>query len=138
MSGIQKLPRDQIAAVIAKRSLVPADGPDLAREVAAYLLAEHRTADVESLVRDVWQYRADHGLVEVRVTSAFALSDKLRTAIKAQVQKLYPAVKQVIISEQRDPSIIGGIRLELANQQLDASLRAKLNHFKQLTAVGKD
>jgi F0F1-type ATP synthase delta subunit len=34
--------------------------------------------------------------------------------------------------------VIGGVRLSLANQQLDLSVESKLNKFKQLTAAGKE
>lgn len=135
---MSQVPRHQISGVIARRAMTSSSADELAQEIAAYLLAERRTADIESVLRDVWQYRADHGLVEVRATSAFALTADNRQAIEAQVRELYPQAEQVIISERQDPSVIGGVRLELANQQLDASLRAKLNHFKQLTTAGKD
>jgi len=39
------------------------------------------------------------------------------------------------MSERIDPDVIGGIRLELANQQLDVSIRSRLNKFIQLTTT---
>jgi F0F1-type ATP synthase delta subunit len=135
---MNKIPRSRIAEVIAKRSLKPVPARKLAREIAAYLLVEHRSADLESLLRDILQYRADQGIVEVRATSAHSLNARLRSDIKAQIRELYPSAKQVIIDEELDETVLGSIRLELANQQFDASLRTKLNRFKQLTAAGKD
>ena len=51
---------------------------------------------------------------------------------------LYPDAKKIIVTEVHDPEIIGGVKLSLANQQLDMSVEAKLNKFKQLTTAGKD
>ena len=50
------------------------------------------------------------------------------------MRELYPNAKQIIITPEQDAKAVGGIRLELANQQLDLTVRGKLNLFKQLTA----
>jgi F-type H+-transporting ATPase subunit delta len=135
---MSKLPRHIIAEVIAQRSLENIPALRLAREIAAYMMSQRRTTDIESLLRDIMQYRADHGIVEVFAASASPLNAVIRKNIEAQVRELYPSAKQIIISEQIDDNVVGGIRIELANQQFDASIRTKLNHFKQLTAAGKD
>jgi len=132
---MSKLPRHELAAILAEKAL-SMSAANLAEEVAAYLLAENRTGELDSLLRDIMQYRADHGVVEVMAVSAHALTDGTRREVEAQIRELYPAAKQIIISEQLDQSVIGGVKIELANQQLDLSIRSKLNRFKQLTAVG--
>lgn len=127
-----KLPRHELAEVLAER-LLGLPEKRLAQEVAAYLLAEHRTGELDSLLRDIIQYRADHGVVEVIAVSAHELSGVVRRDIESRVRELYPSAKHIIISEERDPALIGGVRIELANEQLDLSIRNKLNKFKQLT-----
>ena len=134
-----KQPRHEIAAAIARRSLTThgvSAVKDLGDEIAAYLLAERRTSDLESLLRDVMQYRADHGIVEVIAVSAFALSDKVKADITAEVRTLQPDAKEIIISHRLDSDVVSGVRLEFANQQLDLSVRSKLNKLKQLTQAG--
>ena len=131
-----KTPRGRIAEVIAKR-FGKADAKTLSDEVAAYLLAEGRVGDLEPLLRDIQQIRAEAGNVEVLARCAHQLDDAIREDIKAEVRKLYPDAKQIIIDEQLDPEVVGGIKIELANEQLDLSVRAKLNKFKQLTATTK-
>jgi F0F1-type ATP synthase delta subunit len=131
-----KIPRHIIAASLAQRSLGLVDTPRFAREVAAYLLDTGRTADLESLLRDIMQYRADHGIVEVIATSAHELTPEVQGDIDARIRELYPQARQVIVTPERDTSVVGGVRLQLANQQLDLSVRAKLNRFKQLTSAG--
>ncbi|HET7320103.1 MAG TPA: F0F1 ATP synthase subunit delta [Candidatus Saccharimonadales bacterium] len=134
---MSKLPRHQLAAVLAERSLANLDVKTFSEELAAYLLSEGRTGELDSLMRDIMQYRADHGIVEVLAVSAHALNDATRKEVNAQVHELYPNAIKIIITEQIDHDVIGGVRLELANQQLDLSIRSKLNRFKQLTAVGE-
>lgn len=141
-----KMPRHEIAAAIVEILSRRASGstPDstgdlhkFGEELAAYLLQEHRAGELDSLLRDVMQYRADEGIVEVVAVSAFPLSDSVRSDIETEVRKLYPQASEVIISHRLDDSIIGGVRLEFANQQLDLSIRNKLNQLKQLTSRTK-
>jgi F0F1-type ATP synthase delta subunit len=75
---------------------------------------------------------------EVIAISAHTLNDGIKHDIEAQIRELYPEAERVIITPQHDTSAIGGVRLELANQQLDLSVRGKLNLFKQLTVQGKE
>lgn len=130
-----KTPRSRLAATIAERSLRSnVSAKKLSQEIAAYLLAEGRTSELDSIIRDVMQYRADHGVVEVMAVSAHPLTDKVRKEITSVVGELYPKAK-IIISEEHDDTVVGGVKIELANQQLDLSVRSKLNRFKQLTVT---
>ncbi|HVW23549.1 MAG TPA: F0F1 ATP synthase subunit delta [Candidatus Saccharimonadales bacterium] len=131
-----KAPRTRIASVVADRSLKGSD-KRLSREVAAYLLDERRVNELDSLLRDIQADWAEQGYVEVLAASAHELSSATLSEIKSQVKELYPAAKQIIVTPVHDPSVIGGVRLRLAEQQLDLSVEAKLNRFKQLTS-GKD
>jgi len=131
-----KAPRRKIARLLADRSLASnVDATKLSREVAAYLLQTGRTGELGSLLRDVQALRAERGVVEVMVASAHDLSAAAKKDIEAYIKDLYPDANQIIISEVHDASVIGGVRLELANRQLDLSVRGKLNRFKQLTTV---
>jgi F-type H+-transporting ATPase subunit delta len=132
-----KAPRTKIANTIADRSLKGTDSASLAKEVAAYLLSEGRVGELDSILRDVQADWADAGFVEVLAASAHPLSSDVKANITKQIKSLYPDAKQVIVTEVLDPEVIGGVRLSLANQQLDLSVEAKLNKFKQLTA-GKE
>lgn len=128
-----KTPRHIIAATLAQKSLGNVSEAAFGKEIAAYLLAERRVSELDSLIRDIMQYRADHGIVEVLAVSAHPLDAAGLKDVEAQVRELYPKAKQVVITPRHDKSVVGGVRLELANQQLDLSVRNKLNLFKQLT-----
>jgi len=133
-----KQSRTKLAQTIAGQTLKKGASRRFSQEVAAYLLAEGRVSELDSLLRDIQADWATAGHVEVLAASAHPLSAGVKAEIKKQVKRLYPAAKQIIITEQHDPEVIGGVRLNLPNQQLDLSIEAKLNKFKQLTAVGKD
>jgi F0F1-type ATP synthase delta subunit len=133
-----KARRTRIAQLIADRTLNKGASKQLSKEIAAYLLSERRTQELNSVLRDVQADWAEAGHVEVIATSAHPLTAEVKANITKQVKSLYPDAKSIVVTEAHDPEIIGGVRLALANQQLDLSVEAKLNKFKQLTAVGKD
>jgi len=132
-----KTPRTRIAQVIANRTLQSGATDALVHEVAAYVLAERRVGELNSLMRDVQEDWAQAGQVEVLAASAHPLSAEVHQDIESQIKTIYPNAKRIIVTEVLDPEVIGGVRLSLANQQLDLSVEAKLNKFKQLTA-GKE
>jgi len=133
-----KQPRTKIARVIAERTLKSGVSKKFSNEVAAYLLSEGRVNELDSVLRDVQADWAEAGHVEVLAASAHELTSAVKADITKQVKRLHPDAKRIIVTEVRDPAVIGGVRLSLANQQLDLSVQAKLNRFKQLAATGKD
>lgn len=131
-----KVTRSKIALAIADRIDTTKSVKELSREVAAYLMATRRTSELNSVMRDVMQLRSERGIVEVAAATAFPLTQAVHADIEQNIRTHFPAAKTVIVSENHDESVVGGVRLELANQQLDLTVRAKLNRFKQLTNSG--
>ncbi|MBC7582010.1 F0F1 ATP synthase subunit delta [Aeromicrobium sp.] len=131
-----KAPRTRISSTIAESTLNSGSSTALVHEIAAYLLSENRVGELNSIMRDVQADWAKAGYVEVLASTAHELSADVRAKITKQVQTLHPDAKQIIVTEVLDPTIIGGVRLSLANRQLDLSVEAKLNKFKQFT-LGK-
>lgn len=131
-----KTPRSQISPVLAKLMLEDRTNTQaLSREIAAYLLSENRTGELDSLMRDVVAHRADEGLVEVTAVSAHELSIEVKHDIEKLVREHFKDVNEIIINQRIDPDAVGGVRLELVGQQLDLTIRNKLNRFKELTTV---
>jgi F0F1-type ATP synthase delta subunit len=131
-----KTPRTSIASLLAERSLEQASSKKLSHQMAAYLLEEGRVNELDSILRDVQADWAEAGVVEVIASSARPLMAEVKNDIKARVRQVYPKAKQVIISNIIDSDVVGGGRLSLPGQQLDMSVEAKLNKFKQLTLNG--
>ncbi|MEI6755781.1 MAG: F0F1 ATP synthase subunit delta [bacterium] len=129
-----KQSRQPLAKIMAQRTAT-VNSKQLAKDIAGYLLAEKRTADLDSLMRDIQQIRADQGIVEVNAVTSHELSSNSIAEIKSTIKKNYPNAKTIIVNPVIDPDIVGGVRLTLANEQLDLSVRSKLNKFKQLTTA---
>lgn len=130
-----KARRTRIAQVVADKTLKSGVSKRFSEEIAAYLLSEHRTDELDSILRDIQGDWAEAGRVEVLASSAHPLTPAIKSTITRQVRSLYPKAKQVIVTEVHDPEVIGGVRLNLADQQLDLSVEAKLHKFKQLTTA---
>lgn len=130
-----KTPRTRIASTVADVTLAKGVSREYAREVAAFLLAEGRVDELDSLLRDIQVEWANKGYVEVLARSTHPLLPEVKADIIKQAQALYPTARKVVVTEIADPSVIGGVQLSVANQQLDLSVEAKLNKFKQLTGA---
>lgn len=127
------VPRVQLAAVIGEKTLQQTDMRRLSRAIAAYLMEQKRINELESLMRDVLAYRQARGIIEADVVSAHDLSESALSDIKHLIKAHYPAAKKVVTHEDHDQSVIGGFKVNLAHEQLDMSVRAKLDTFKRLT-----
>jgi F-type H+-transporting ATPase subunit delta len=125
--------RVDLAALIGEKTLHVSDTSRLALEVAAYLLEENRSSELESLMRDVLAYREAHGVVEAEAASAHELSEDVLREVKSIIKEHYPAAKKVLVHTHEDPDIVGGLKITLANDQLDMSVRRQLDTFKRLT-----
>ncbi len=133
-----KQPRTKIAHAVAQRTLQRGVSRAYSRQLAAYLLSERRVNELNSLLRDIQADWAEAGHVEVIASSAHVLPSSAQSLIKRRFKQLYPRAKSVNVRMIHDPEVIGGVQLRLADRQLDLSIEAKLNRFKQLTNAGKD
>ena len=124
---VKKLSRKELAEVIVKL-IDENDTQSLAQDIAAYLIQEHRVKDVDSLMRDVVQIRQQqNGITEATATTALPLEDDVKRDIKA-----YLKANKLILNEVQDPTLVGGLRLEAGDIQLDVSIHNRLRKLKQL------
>lgn len=80
------------------------------------------------------RYNEDFGIVEACVTSAVALSDNDREALRQKLQQM--SKKQVTLITRVDPSLIGGVRVEMDGKRYDNTIQNKLSRLKQSMAQG--
>ncbi|HET7060527.1 MAG TPA: F0F1 ATP synthase subunit delta [Candidatus Saccharimonadales bacterium] len=133
-----KTSRLRLARLLAGQTLKKGVSKRFDREIAAYLLSEGRTNELDSLLRDVQADWAENGHVEVTARSAHPLTAAIRADIRREVKKIHPKVQRIVVNETVDPEVVGGVQLNLPNRQLDLSIRSKLNMFKQSVTAGKE
>lgn len=69
-------------------------------------------------------YNVDHGILEATVTSAIPLSEEKRAKLLAALQA--KTGKTICLTEKTDPSVLGGLRLDLAGERLDGTVQRRL------------
>lgn len=130
--------RHKVASIISQKSLSGNLSRKTIKELAAYLISTGRTNDLSSIMRDVNELWAEEGVIEVQVTTAHKLSPRLIVETNRIVKKTYPRAHKIEIIEQINPDLIGGIKLEFANKQLDLSLRTEIDKFKKVALAGRE
>ncbi len=78
---------------------------------------------------------AENNVVRGSLTSAVALDAKKQGQIKAQLKK--KSGKDIELSFNVDPSILGGMVLTVGDRVLDASLRAQLSNLREIIKRGE-
>lgn len=75
------------------------------------------------------RYNEDNGIVEAHVTSAVALTEEENAALRAKLSKL-SGDKQVKLISSVDPSLIGGVRVEMDGRRYDNTIQDRLGRLK--------
>ncbi len=123
---MSKLSRRKIASMWADELIA---GRDINKQIAAYLVESGREREADLIARDTVSALAARGVVSADVTSATDLSAESKKAIEAFLKTTKQAQK-VMIHTSVDPTLIGGVRIDTADERLDATLRGRLNQLK--------
>ncbi len=77
-------------------------------------------------IRDLFvQLKNEHeGVLEAHIASAFPLDDATLTTLKSDLEARFKARLDVLVSI--DPELIGGVRISVGDEVIDASVRGKL------------
>jgi F-type H+-transporting ATPase subunit delta len=74
------------------------------------------------------------GRVEAKVVSAAALDSALAERVRTQLRGM--SGKDVVMKQEVDPSLLGGMMVELEGKVYDGSIRTQLEKMKQRIARG--
>ena len=75
------------------------------------------------------RYNEAHGILEACAVSAVPMPDALAQRLKDKLERL--TGKTVELTTRVDERLIGGIRLELPDRQLDGSVQMHLRQLKK-------
>jgi len=112
-------------------ALAPQFGVDaITANFLGVLARNGRKGQLRSVIRAFRRLAAEHrGEVTADVITARPLTDDQVGALKQQLRAR--AGRDVTIDASVDPEILGGIVVKLGSQQIDASIRTKLNRLAQ-------
>jgi F-type H+-transporting ATPase subunit delta len=122
-----KLSRRKLSEYAAARLLKGDRSSVVMNELAAYLVETRRTRELELIVRDIEARLLSGGTALVTTVSARKLTDDAKHSIEKMVKAEHKEVKNIIMREQIDESVIGGVRIELPGSIADLTVRATLD-----------
>ncbi len=120
-----RLSRRKITSYVAQQLMAGVATEPLVLQLAAFLIDSRRTNEVGLIVRDIEYELTKQGVVLARVTSAFDLAEATREAVTKLIQEQTGA-HQVQLHQFIDPSVLGGVKIDLPGLQLDATIARKL------------
>ena len=71
------------------------------------------------------RYNRDNGIAEATATSAVPMTEAQAEALKQKLEKL--SGKKISLSLKTDPSLLGGVRVELEGKELDGTVKGRLD-----------
>jgi F0F1-type ATP synthase delta subunit len=126
------LSRRQLARYAADQLLDNRPVNAVIKELAAVLVQTGRTGQAQLLAADIaWELERRGEVASAQVTTARGLSQDLRRQITAHVKKA-AKVDQVIIDENIDPSVIGGLRIDTAAHSWDKTIKRQLTDIREV------
>ena len=126
------LSRRQLAAYGADQLLSNTSPRKVAKQLAAVLVSSRRPNQAELLANDIaWELEVRGKVSNANITSAKALGDSLLKQISDHIKKSV-SVEQVIINQQIDSSVIGGLRIDTAARSWDKTIKRKLTDIREV------
>ena len=99
------------------------------QELAAYLIEKKRTSEVELIVRDIEAALLSRGVAIADVVTARELTTETQAHIEKFVASQHPGTT-VQLRTRVEPDVLGGAKIGLAGEELDATIRRKLTTLK--------
>jgi F-type H+-transporting ATPase subunit delta len=106
------------------------DVDELVRNFLQILVEKGRIGEVVEISREFEALVAEaQGILDVDVTTAVELSEPEFNDLVDRIGKA--SGRQVRASRAVDPSLVGGLVLQVGSRRLDASIRGRLNRLRQ-------
>ena len=103
---------------------------DLTKNLLHVIARNRRLSHVEDIIKGFKALLASHrGEVTAEATSAVALTDDQKAKLKASLKEV--AGQDIELITKVDASILGGLIVKIGSQQIDDSLRTKLNNINK-------
>jgi len=104
---------------------------EIARELGSVLIASRRQKEADLLVSDIaWELEHRGQTANTKLISAFPLTQSLKEEIQSFVKQA-AKVDSVILDEQIDKNVLGGVRIETAQHAWDKTLARALADIRK-------
>lgn len=123
-----RLSRRKITNYVAEQ-LAAGNTKQVIKQLAAFLIDNRRTKELELIVRDVEYELAKRGIVLARITSAHELTTATRAAINALIKE-QTGTSNIQLQQFIDPSVLGGVKVDIPGQQIDTTIARRLTTLR--------
>jgi F0F1-type ATP synthase delta subunit len=96
------------------------------RQVAAWLIEQHRTNEASYVVRDIQSVMAYRGVVSATITTSRPLSTGTRHGLKDFIRRATSATK-LEVQEKVNSKLLGGAMIETPDARFDGTVTTKLH-----------
>ncbi len=108
------------------------------QSLAVYLTVHKQTKQLDLFIKDIArELQQSEGTLLAEVCSAFPLDENGRDAIRRYLQQ-QTSSKVVELEETVDPTLLSGVIVRTADQELNTSARHRLQQLASLNSGGKN
>ncbi|HEY5695727.1 MAG TPA: F0F1 ATP synthase subunit delta [Candidatus Saccharimonadales bacterium] len=125
-----RLSRRKIALHAVNRLTGGSEPRSVIKEIAAFLVETRRTRELDLLIRDIEGELALRGTVIADVTSAYPLAAEMKKEIAQLV-----GAKDLQLRETIDPTVLGGVRVEIPGGRFDSTIKHRLLALKKAKQI---
>ena len=130
LAALLENPEIDRAAKTAVLEELLADGDELVRNFLLLLVEKGRIAGLQEVAREVDSLvAAEEQRLEVHLTTAVELSDDEARELVGQIEQ--SAGRKVEATRDVDPSLIGGLVLQVGSRRVDASVRGRFDRLRR-------
>lgn len=105
----------------------------ITRNLLITLAGNARLAELPKVVSTFTQLmKAKRGEVDAKIISAEPLSPAMMKEVQTAMQNQVAAGKKVIIEQVTDPSIVGGLQVQIGDQFLDLSIKSRIDEIARM------
>ena len=105
--------------------------PKVLMGVLRMMVSRGHVSALDNMVREYEELSREYrGESTARVLSAVPLKESEATAIRAELERRFG--HNVVVQCETDPSLIGGVRVEVDGRVIDGSIRNKLEQIKDV------
>jgi F-type H+-transporting ATPase subunit O len=103
------------------------------RNLLVTLAGNARLSELPKIVDTYGQLmKAKRGEVDVTIISAEKLNDTQLKSVQAALKTQVPAGKSIVLQTVTDPSIVGGLQVQIGDKFLDLSIKSRVEEIARI------
>lgn len=105
---------------------------EVSARIASVLISDKRTKDAPALLRAIEKELMIRGISTVHITSAFPVDADIKETLAAMLGAQNPSYVETI-----DTHVVGGVLARSGSNEIDLTVRGKLQKFKNIVVSSK-